>query len=389
MTDDPDPAGDAGSLSPVALRERLRRGDAVTLLDVRDRDEFEAWHIDGEHVDATQIPHNKFLVARVRGGVEALVADLAEPILVVCGEGKASGDVADLLAANGLEALNLEGGMEGWARVYESVELPHDEATVRQYLRPSSGCVATLVVAGDDAVVVDPLRAFADRYVADAAELGAEISYAVDTHVHADHVSGVRDVARETGATIVLPRGADERGLAFDATLVGDGDTLGVGDAELTAVALPGHTTEMTGFRVGDLLLAGDSVFLDSVARPDLEVGDDGAAEMARTLYGTLHERLFAFPAETRVVPGHVGDRTKPDDAGRYVATLAALRGRLDVLTLDGDAFVERILANMPPQPANYETIIETNLGRRETDDAEAFELELGPNNCAATGTAD
>ena len=285
--------------------------------------------------------------------------------------------------------MNLEAGMEGWARVYDAVELPHDEATVLQYQRPSSGCLAYLVVAGDEAVVVDPLRAFADRYVADARAHGADLVAAVDTHVHADHVSGIRDVARETGCDPVLPSGATDRGLAFDARLLADGESLAVGDLELTALATPGHTSEATSLRLGDLLFCGDTVFVESVARPDLEVDDADAKEMARTLHGTIHDRFLTLPPETRVAPGHYSDAATPDDDGAYIATLAHLREQLDALSMDEREFVEFSLANMPPQPANYETIVETNLGRHEADDAEAFTLELGPNNCAVSGADD
>ena len=389
MADYPETDDAVPSLSPTALRQRLRAGDALSLLDVRDRDEFEAWHIDGDSVEATQIPHAKFMAAKVKGNAADLVVDLSEPILVVCGEGKASAFVAETLRDAGVEAMNLEDGMEGWARVYEAVELPHDEATVLQYQRPSSGCLAYLVVAGDAAVVVDPLRAFVDRYVADATERGAALVAAVDTHVHADHVSGVRDVARETGATMVVPEGATERGLAFEAEMLTDGDGLTVGDVELTALATPGHTSEMTSLRLGDLLFCGDTVFLESVARPDLEVGAAGAEEMARTLYRTIHERLFTLPSTTRIAPGHFSDAATPDDSGAYVASLATLRERLDALSMDEREFVAFSVANMPPRPANYETIIETNLGRHEASNEEAFELELGPNNCAVSGTSD
>ncbi|EJN61290.1 MBL fold metallo-hydrolase [Halogranum rubrum] len=377
------------SLSPSALRERLRAGDGLTLLDVRNRDEFEAWHIDGEAVEATQIPHAKFMAAKVKGTAADLVADLDEPVLVVCGEGKASAFVAETLLDAGVEAMNLEDGMEGWARVYDSVELPHEDATILQYQRPSSGCLAYLVFAGDEAIVIDPLRAFTDRYVADANQRGAELVAAVDTHVHADHVSGVRDVASETGCERVLPEGAVDRGLAFDARTVADGETVAVGSVELTALATPGHTTEMTSFRLGDLLFSGDTVFLDSVARPDLEVGDSGAREMAQTLFTTIHGRLLDLPSETRIAPGHFGESAMPDDSGVYVATLADLRTRLDALSMGEDDFVEYSVANMPPQPANYETIVETNLGRHDADDEEAFTLELGPNNCAVSGTVE
>jgi glyoxylase-like metal-dependent hydrolase (beta-lactamase superfamily II) len=274
--------------------------------------------------------------------------------------------------------------MNGWARIYDAVEVQRYDGpgTVVQYQRPSSGCLGYVVYDGGEAAVIDPLRAFADRYVEDAAALGAELTYAFDTHVHADHVSGVRAVADATGATPVLPAGAADRGLAFDAAAVADGDALRVGDATLTALALPGHTSETTGFRLADLLFAADSVFLDSVARPDLEAGDAGASALARRLHATIHDRLLGLSPDTRVLPGH----HPPGPiavAGAPVATVADLRDRLDALALDEAAFVGRVTRDLPPRPANHERIVAINLGRETVDDATADALELGPNDCA------
>jgi glyoxylase-like metal-dependent hydrolase (beta-lactamase superfamily II) len=422
-----DPEGTVPSLSPAELDDRLRGRDPLRVLDVRDRDEFEEWHVSGPAVAATQVPHVRFVAAEAKGSVAAVADEVGldpgdGPVLVVCGHGEASDHVAGLLRAEGYHAYNLAGGMDAWARYYEATETEVETGgdagaggkdattgaagpTVLQYRRPSSGCLAYLVVSGDEAAVIDPLRAFADRYVDDAVDRGAELVAAVDTHVHADHVSGTREVARKTGAEVVVPEGALDRGLdyvarEFDLRTVADGDELGVGAAALTALAAPGHTTEMTAFRLGDpgLLFAGDSLFVESVARPDLEGGDgaeaaaggdsargDDASDLARTLHRTLHEVVLALPDDTRVGPGHYGESAIPAADGSYTARIGDLRDELRALSLDEAVFVEHVVGDLPPRPANYERIIKTNLGRSRVDDDEAFELELGPNNCAAT----
>jgi glyoxylase-like metal-dependent hydrolase (beta-lactamase superfamily II) len=387
MTDE---SADTPSVSPADLHERIRRGESVHLLDVRNRDEFEAWRITGEGVAVEQVPYSEFAAAKARDEVADLVADLdvADSVVTVCPRGEVSATVADLLREQGIDARNLAEGMEGWARVYASREVPvaADEAdlTVLQYDRPASGCLAYLVVSGDEAAVVDPLRAFADRYAADAADRGANLKYAVDTHVHADHLSGVRRVADETGAQAVLPAGATDRGLAFDADLLDDGEELRVGDAALTALHAPGHTTELTALRLGDVLFSGDALFTDSFGRPDLERGEEGAADLAGTLYDTLTDRLLALPDDTLVAPGH---RTpdaapNPDENGTFIARMDTVRERLQVPD-ERERFVERVLDSLPPRPANYEEIIPANLGTESLDDEAAFEVELGPNNCA------
>ena len=382
----PEPPAEHPSLTAATLKERLDAGDPVRLLDVRDRDEFTAWHINGPTVTATQLPFAKFLQAKVTGDIEGVLDDIdgEGPITAVCARGEASAFVAGLLVDHQIDARNLADGMDGWARLYEARELPTDAATVLQYERPASGCLSYLVVSDGEAAVLDPLRAFANRYVADAADHDATLRYAVDSHVHADHVSGLRALDAR-GVEPVVPARAVDRGITYDVTALPDDGSLSIGSATLEALALPGHTTGMTGFRVGEALLAGDSIFIESVARPDLEAGDDGAPELARTLYETLTERLAALPEDTLVAPGHRAETTDPADDGSYTARLGELRTALPALALDRETFVERICGDIPPRPANFERIVAINLGTEGADDDTAFELELGPNNCAAT----
>ena len=118
-----DEADETPSITPDALADRLRSGDELTVLDVRDRDEFERWHLEGEGVTAVHIPHMKFIQAEVTGGANDLVADLAEPILAVCGHGEASAHAVSLLRDAGIDARNLAGGMDAWADLYVAREL--------------------------------------------------------------------------------------------------------------------------------------------------------------------------------------------------------------------------------------------------------------------------
>ncbi|MEF8888257.1 MAG: MBL fold metallo-hydrolase, partial [Haloarculaceae archaeon] len=306
--------------------------------------------------------------------------------------------------AAGVEARNLAGGMDAWGRVHLA-RVVREEPTVVQYERPATGCLSYAVLDGGEALLVDPLLAGLEAYRRDLAERGATLAAVVDTHLHADHLSGLRRLTPEgdsagaagaagagggdNGPRRLLPDGIGRREVTYGGETLGDGETVTVGGTAVEAVALPGHTTEMTGLLVGDILLAGDSLFLDSVARPDLQEGVD-PREQADQLYGTLHERLPAVGDDPLVAPGHRRPETELQ-GGSYTARLSTVRERVDALGLDRAAFVEHVLTDAP-RPANVERILAVNRGTEtldagssESDDhgEEWVELELGPNNCS------
>jgi len=389
--DFPTPESDVDSVTPGSLKARIDGGEPVTILDARMSSDYEEWRVDGENVTSINVPYFQFLDEEIDDDVLASIPD-DQHVTVLCAKGGASEYVAGALADRGYDVDHLEEGMNGWASIYESHEVTEYDGvgTLLQYQRPSSGCLGYLLYDDGEAAIVDPLRAFTDRYLADADELGVELNYAFDTHVHADHVSGLRELA-DAGVEAVLPAAAADRGVTYadDVTLTADGDEFAVGDATIETVFTPGHTTGMTSYLLDESLLAtGDGLFVESVARPDLEEGDDGAPDAARTLYDSLRNRVLTLDDDVLVGGAHFSDAAEPAADGTYTAPIGELRERMDALSMDEDAFVETVLADMPPRPANYEDIIATNLGQNVVDDDEAFTLELGPNNCAASQDA-
>ncbi|WP_248515829.1 MBL fold metallo-hydrolase [Salinarchaeum laminariae] len=404
--DFPTPDVAVESVEPDQLKARVDAGEDLTILDARMSSDYAEWRIDGDGVESINVPYFEFLEDEIDETVfDQLPED--EEIVALCAKGGASEYVAGRLIEAGYDVVHLEDGMNGWARIYEQVEVnDYDGAgTLYQYQRPSSGCLGYLLVEGDEAAVIDPLRAFTDRYLEDAEAFGADLLYAIDTHIHADHISGVRELHEfagssgaertdgvrdldDEGVEGVIPAAAVDRGVAYadDLTQAADGDEFAVGDATIETVSTPGHTTGMTSYLVDDSLLAtGDGLFIESVARPDLEEGDDGAPDAARMLYESLQERVLTLPDETLVGGAHFSDAAVPADDGTYTAPIGDLKERMDALSMDEAEFVELILSDMPPRPANYESIIATNLGQQTVDDEKAFTLELGPNNCAAS----
>ncbi|KAB1197494.1 MULTISPECIES: MBL fold metallo-hydrolase [Haloferax] len=378
---------DVASIGPEALQDRIARGDRVPVLDVRTEREYDKWRIESERLDDRNVPYYEFfegvddeLLARLPPGDDELV--------VVCVKGGASAYVVGLLEAEGIAAVNLDGGLNKWAQVYDAVEVSGYEGagTLVQYQRPSSGCLSYMLVTEREAAVVDPLRAFTDRYLEDAQAWGVEVVYAIDTHVHADHVSGVRALAAQ-GVEAVIPEPSVARGVDYDIdyTTVADGDVLSVGGVSIRAIHTPGHTSGMTSYLVDDrVVLTGDSLFIESVGTPDPE-GDEGGAAAVGLLYDALQQQLLCLPDDVLVAPGHFSDAAEPTTDGTYTATLGELRDRMPALGMTREAFVDSFLSDAPPRPSNFEEIIAINLGRASADDDEAFELELGPNNCAVS----
>ena len=258
-----------------------------------------------------------------------LAKDLSGPVAAVCNRGLTAQPVAEALRKPGVDAVVVREGVRGWIAALQSrvVDLGVDGLVVRQIQRPGRGCLSYLLAAGGHALVVDPAPDVG-FYLRLAQELDSRITDVFDTHLHADHLSGARMLSEQTGATLRLPTLALERGVAYAAEVepLHDGDAMTLGPITLRTIALPGHTTDMTGLLVADrALIAGDSLFLDGIARPDLQQGDpEGARAMGRILHQTLRDRVLALGENVVLLPGH----THPGVLADAVASPWAMYGR-------------------------------------------------------------
>ncbi len=366
-------------ITASALEAEIRGGEPIVVLDIRDRDDFAGWRLPTEAAMLVNIP-----AADLARDPRAAVATLpAMPIRVICTRGRTSLAATRTLRDAGIDAATVTGGMIAWSRLLVADEVDIGAPTrVVQLRREARGCLSYLVASDGEALVVDPAPNV-EPYLAEAARLGVQITRILDTHVHADHLSGMRDLAAATGATMHLPEAALARGVRYPgATPVRDGDRLQVGVADLKVVALPGHTSDMTGVVVdGRAIIAGDSLLADSVARPDLESGDEGMYESAKVLQRTVHDRVLVLGDDAILLPCHYGGGRR---VGPIAPTLGEVRAATPLLAIeDPDTFAATTIAAMPPRPARYLDIIAANLDGADT--TEAAGLEVGANNCAAT----
>ncbi len=239
----------------------------------------------------------------------------------------------------------------------------------RQVIHEDLGCASYLVgdVGEGVAAVVDPQWDI-EPYLHLSRLHGVRIEHVLETHNHADHVSGHGRLARATGATIHIHRLADAEypHEAFD-----DGWRLRLGELEIEGMHTSGHRPEHTSFLLRDLsadgepvaVLTGDSLFVGDVARPDLAIEPE---QGARELYRSLHERLFTLPAAVEVWPGHLGGSMCGSKAldHRTSSTIGFETGHNHAMTFaDEDEFAANAVATLGDRPPNVEHVVDLNRG--------------------------
>jgi len=372
------------------------------VLDVRHREESEAFPIEGRGpLPARNVPYFEMLEA---GGSDDLVDSVASyveaelgpelprdmPLLAVCAKGGTSEFVTQALRRLGYDAVNLAGGMAAWGDHYSVRRVAEGSVSMWQVARPARGCLSYVVAAAGCALIVDPGRHL-DPYLGLLADAGLRAAGVIDTHAHADHISGGAALARGLGVPYFLhPYDAihpiDLIPSTISYTPLRDGMRLDLGPVPVEVLWSPGHTLGNITLRVaGTQLLAGDTIFVRSVARPDL----GGRADAWAPLHHRSLERLLALPDETVVRPGHFSSRAEADARGEFAAPLCTLRTsnrELQRVARGADEFVGGILASLPSFPNAYAEIKRVNAGLAQADEERAAELELGKNRCALTG---
>lgn len=233
----------------------------------------------------------------------------------------------------------------------------------RQILNEDLGCASYFLACGGEAAVVDPKWEI-DEYLSAAKDAGASIKHVLETHHHADHVSGRGRLAAATGAEINLP--ADPANPSADG--LRDGDVVRIGGVELHAVAAPGHRPEHLAYVVNDsrlagepcLLLSGDSLLVGDVARPDLAVE---AVDGAGALFDTL-ERFGALPGHIELWPAHIGGSLcgSGEVSPKPSSTLGYERLANAMLSVpDRELFIAALTRSAPPRPPTVERVVALN----------------------------
>ncbi|HMI80319.1 MAG TPA: MBL fold metallo-hydrolase [Solirubrobacterales bacterium] len=241
----------------------------------------------------------------------------------------------------------------------------------RQLLNDETACASYLLgcKSKGELAVVDPHADLVDAYVELAEAQGARIAAVLETHVQADHVSGMAALVERTGATPYLPAGA---GVEFDHRALADGDVVRVGNTEIEAISTPGHAAAHHAYLVTDharvddpwMVLTGDALLVGDAGRPDLHAsGERTAEEMARTLYRSLTERLLTLPDHLLLYPAHYsGSVCGRGLSGNPASTIGFERRHNAALQLASeDEFVAALTKDIPPAPEQQAAIVAAN----------------------------
>lgn len=363
------------------VTSKVLNNEELFILDVRNSSDFTDWKIEGKHFEYLNIPYFDLL-----DGVEEIMDRIPadKEILVVCAKEGSSVMVADMLSEAGLDVSYLKGGMKAWSEHLEPVKVGdlNGGGELYQFVRIGKGCLSYMVISNGEAAVIDATR-MTEVYTGFAKTIDAKITHVLDTHLHADHISGGRVIAEQTGAAYWLPP-KDAAEVVFKYKPLEDGENITIGNSTINIQALysPGHTIGSTSFIVDDqFLLSGDILFIDSIGRPDLAgMAEDWVSDLRESLY----KRYKALSSDLIVLPAHFMIIDELNQDGSVSAKLGTLFKQNHGLNIEDETEFRRLVTeNLPPQPNAYQEIRETNMGKINPDADRQREMEIGPNRCA------
>lgn len=379
---------DSLQIDAEKLKEKLDRGEDVFILDVRSPAEHAAWKLSyDKYVENPVIP-----VDKLSGSPNQIAEQIPKDkeIVTLCAHGMRSQMAAQMLSKMGYNVKSIKGGMAAWNQVYDVAKVPLSNAAsdvrVWQLRRVSKGCMAYVIASGKSATVIDSTCDLDSSVLRLAEENDLKIVNVIDTHMHADHVSGLSALAKKTGAKAYIgAREEYEPSSDFKVNKLDNDQVLSLGDsASLTVIHTPGHTEGSLCFLLKSgkksYLFTGDTLFVNGVGRPDLH---SKAKEYATNLYNTYHDILLKYPDDAVILPAHFDTNSITVKHGELIMETLGSVKKNKLLSMPQSEFVRFMVSTVPPRPANYEKIAQINKKLMQCDQIKMGDLEEGPNSCA------
>jgi glyoxylase-like metal-dependent hydrolase (beta-lactamase superfamily II)/rhodanese-related sulfurtransferase len=383
------------------VKKKIDKGEDIFILDVRNQHEHDAWSVSYDrYQDTPVIP-----VDTITSSAALKQIPKDKEIITFCTHGQRSSNAAKMLSELGYRVKTIEGGLDGWSDLYDiaPIDTDSDNLKIWQIRRVSKGCMSYVVASLKDkkATIIDATCKIETILKDVLEENGLKITRVIDTHMHADHLSGATRVASKYGAEICISslekydtKNPDSV-KSVKPTLIHDGEKLEIGDGfYLEAIHTPGHTDGSVSFKLDIrgtselktendtsnskfFLFTGDTIFVNGVGRPDLHKKSE---EYAQKLYQTYHQKLFNLPDKTTILPAHYSSSFK--HANPVSDTIESIKQKLNSITKSEKDFLNYITSNIPPKPMNYEQIVSINKNLTPCDRVEQQDLESGPNSC-------
>jgi len=419
LANDDDNSNSRNSLviKPNELKRKMDKGDDIFILDVRSRLEHDLWTISYDNYpDSVVIPVDTL------ASVESLKQiPKNKEIITFCAHGQRSYMAARTLSSLGYNVKTVEGGMAGWSRLYDvaAVNL-NSNITLKiwQIRRISKGCMSYVIASTKDkkATIIDPTCDIEIVINTLLREYGLTVVRVLDTHMHADHLSGSIRVARRYGSEAAISEleNYDTNHLSSERDpkyrLVSAGQKFDLGDGfNLEAIHTPGHTDGSMSFllkintatitnkyineknnRNDDFtrnndndenkdyyLFTGDTIFVNGVGRPDLH---KKSQEYTDKLFHTYYNVIFNYPNKTTILPAHYNSSFEHEKP--IFDSLGSIRQKLASILDSKNKFIDFVTSNIPPHPMNYEKIVYLNKNLVSCDMVNQADLESGPNSC-------
>jgi glyoxylase-like metal-dependent hydrolase (beta-lactamase superfamily II)/rhodanese-related sulfurtransferase len=386
-------------MKPAVLKKKIDSGEDIFIIDVRNREEHESWKVSYDrYKDTAVIPIDDLSSPEA---LKQIPKD--KEVVTFCGHGNRSMNAAKILSEKGYNVKTIEGGLDGWNKVDDVASVSNIDSSVNiwQVRRVSKGCMSYVIANTLDkkAVVIDATCGMDNVIDTLVSDNDLKITTLIETHMHADHLSGATKMAKKYGSKLyissmeqyIIKNAIDD---AISISLIKSGDKITVGDRyALEVIHTPGHTNgsiclklevtnktdKLSEWKKNDsqvYLFTGDTLFVDGIGRPDLH---NKAEEYTHNLYNSYQTKILNLPDDTLILPAHFSaafEHGKP-----ISSTIKSIKERLELLSIPEDKFVNFVTTNLPPQPMNYEKIVSINRDMTSCDLVE-HGIEAGPNSC-------